>query len=62
MIELVIGTRFLYKKRLCEIVEIKQGGDCRDCAITAYRDCAAFVCFSRARQDNKNVCFKWVEE
>ena len=61
MIELSIGTRFYYKGRLCEVVEMEQG-HCMECVIKEYRDCVSLVCAYRARHDNKSVCFKWVEE
>ena len=60
MIELAIGTRFYYKGRLCEVVEIKYD-HCSEC-VMEYSDCVSLLCEHEDRQDNTEICFKWVEE
>ena len=62
MIELAIGTRFYYKGRLCEVVEIGYKlGCCFECDISDSK-CDIMSCTPISRHDGKNVCFKWVEE
>ena len=62
MIELSIGTRFYYKGRLCEVVELEDEYDrCSKCGLFIY-DCRMMNCRSTLREDGKNVCFKWIKE
>ena len=60
MIELAIGTRFYYKGRLCEVVEVELD-HCSEC-VMEYSDCVSLLCEYEDRQDNTEICFKWVEE
>lgn len=59
-IELPIGTRFYYKGRLCEVVETAFD-HCSEC-IMECSDCVSMICESEGRQDNTEICFKFVEE
>lgn len=57
MIELIVGSRFIYKGKLCEVVE----GDCnQDCVFFDHKKCEKAKCFWFIRHDDKNVCFKEV--
>lgn len=60
MIELAIGTRFYYKGRLCEVVKMKPEF-CEKCVMHS-DDCNMMAYTSMSRQDNTEICFKWVEE
>ena len=59
MIELAIGTRFYYKGRLCEVVETEYE-HCQECVMEC-SDCVSLICESEGRQDNTEICFKYVE-
>ena len=58
MVDLPIGTRFLYEDRPCEVVEAQSDG-CEECVL-GYYECLVFRCEPVARQDGKKVCFKWI--
>ena len=62
MIDLAVGTRFYYRGRLCEVVEVgSKSRYCEGCVIR--RDtCIDLECDPEARHDGKEVCFKWVED
>ena len=62
MFEFTVGTRFYYKGKLCEVVEVEYEYDrCSECDIFTY-DCSMMNCESRTREDGKNICFKLVED
>ena len=64
MIELAIGTRFYYKGKLCEVVELEHEYDyckCLKCDISL-NECSVMNCSFKSREDGKSVCFKWVED
>ena len=64
MIELPIGTRFYYKGRPCEVVELEDEYDyckCSKCDMS-FNECSVMNCSLKSRKDGKSVCFKWVEE
>ena len=62
MIDLAIGTRFYYKGRLCEVVE-PQSERCRECAVSyGFDECMMLDCRPSCRHDDKEVCFKRIEE
>lgn len=64
MIDLAIGTRFHYKGKLCEVVELEDGYDynkCSKCNMSLI-ECNVMNCASKSREDGKSVCFKWVED
>ena len=62
MIDLAVGTRFYYRGRLCEVIEVgSKSRYCEGCVIR--RDtCIELECDPEARHDGKEVCFKWVED
>ena len=60
MIELAIGTIFRYDGKLCEVVETAYD-HCSECVMEC-SDCVSLICESENRQDNTEICFKWVEE
>lgn len=64
MIELSIGTRFYYKGRPCEVVELEDEYDyckCSKCNMS-FNECSVMNCSLKSREDGKSVCFKWVED
>lgn len=64
MIELAIGTRFYYKGKLCEVVELEDKYDyckCSKCDMS-FNECSVMNCALKSRKDGKSVCFKLVEE
>ena len=64
MIDLAIGTRFYYKGKLCEVVELEDEYDyckCSKCDISL-NECGVMNCSKKSREDGKSVCFKWVED
>ena len=64
MIELVIGTRFYYKGRLCEVVELEYEYDYNKCSKCdmSFTECNVMNCALKSRKDGKSVCFKLVED
>ena len=64
MIELAIGTRFHYKGKLCEVVELEDKYDYNKCSKCdmSFTECNVMNCALKSRKDGKSVCFKWVEE
>ena len=61
MIDLALGTRFYYKGKLCKVVETEYEYRCSECALSI-DECSVMNCASVAREDGKNICFKWVED
>lgn len=61
MIDLAVGTRFYYNGKYCEVVETEQDYKCAECDLSL-NECCNMGCGSEAREDGKNVCFKWVED
>ena len=59
IVELPIGTRFYYHGRLWEVVEAREQR--KECVIY-YIEGISVMCVAKARQDGKNVCFKWIED
>lgn len=74
MVEMTVGSRFYYKDKLCEVVELKgrlcevaelKGGYmCKGCIFLAGTNCKCkkSKCYSDERHDGKNVYFKEVKE
>ena len=64
MIELAIGTRFYYKGKLCEVVELEDEYDYNKCSKCdmSFTECNVMNCSSKSREDGKSVCFKWVKD
>lgn len=60
MIDLAVGTRFYYNGKYCEVVETEQDYKCAECDLSL-NECCNMGCGSEAREDGKNVCFKWVK-
>lgn len=60
MFDLDVGTRFHCNGRLYEVVEL-QSEPCGDCSIGG-NACRMLDCESGLRHDNKDVCFKRVQE
>ena len=62
MIDLEIGTRFYHNGKLCKVVE-PQSERCIECAVSyGFDEGMMLDCRPSCRHDNKEVCFKWVEE
>lgn len=61
MIDLAVGTRFYYNGKYCEVVETEQDYKCAECDLSL-NECCNMGCGSEAREDGKNVCFKWVKD
>lgn len=61
MIDLAVGTRFYYNGKYCEVVETEQDYKCAECDLSL-NECCNMGCGSEAREDGKNVCFKWIED
>ena len=64
MIELAIGTRFHYKGKLCEVVELEHKYDYNKCSKCdmSFTECNVMNCALKSRKDGKSVCFKLVED
>ncbi|MGN1179161.1 MAG: hypothetical protein ACI4SI_08995 [Candidatus Ornithospirochaeta sp.] len=64
MIDLAIGTRFHYKGKLCEVVELEAEYDYNKCSKCnmSFIECNVMNCASKSREDGKSVCFKWIED
>ncbi len=60
MIDLAVGARFYYNGKYCEVVETEQDYKCAECDLSL-NECCNMGCGSEAREDGKNVCFKWVK-
>ena len=61
MIDLAVGTRFHYNGKYCEVVETEQDYKCAECDLSL-NECCNMGCGSEAREDGKNVCFKWIND
>ncbi len=61
MIEVAVGERFYYNGKYCKVVETEQDYKCAECDLSL-NECCNMGCGSEAREDGKNVCFKWVED
>ncbi len=61
MIDLAVGTRFYYNGKYCEVVETEQDYKCAECDLSL-NECCNMGCGSEAREDGKNVCFKWIND
>ena len=61
MIDLAVGARFYYNGKLCEVVETEHDYKCAECDLSI-NECCNMSCGSGAREDGKNVCFKWVKD
>ena len=61
MIEVAVGERFYYNGKYCEVVETEQDYKCAECDLSL-NECCNMGCGSEAREDGKNVCFKWVKD
>ena len=61
MIEVALGERFYYNGKLCEVVETEHDYRCAECDLSI-NECCNMSCGSEAREDGKNICFKWVED
>ena len=61
MIDLAVGARFYYNGKLCKVVEIEHDYKCAECDLSI-NECCNMSCGSGAREDGKNVCFKWVKD
>ena len=62
MIEVAVGERFYYNGKYCEVVEAEPGHNkCSECDLSS-NGCCDLVCSSALREDDTEVCFKWVED
>ena len=61
MIDLAVGARFYYNGKLCKVVETGHDYKCAECDLSI-NECCNMSCGSGAREDGKNVCFKWVKD
>lgn len=61
MIDLAVGARFYYNGKLCKVVETEHDYKCAECDLSI-NECCNMSCGSGAREDGKNVCFKWVKD
>ena len=61
MIDLAVGTRFYYNGKLCKVVETEYDYRCSECDLSI-NECCNMSCGSGAREDGKNICFKWVKD
>ena len=62
MIEVAVGERFYYNGKYCEVVEAEPGHNkCSECDLSS-NGCCDLVCSSVLREDDTEVCFKWVED
>ena len=61
MIDLAVGARFYYNGKLCKVVETEHDYKCAECDLSI-NECCNMSCGSEAREDGKNVCFKWVKD
>lgn len=61
MIDLAVGARFYYNGKLCKVVETEHDYKCAECDLSI-NECGNMSCGSGAREDGKNVCFKWVKD
>lgn len=60
MIELIVGSRFYYEDKLCEVVK---DGYCYDgCVFKNSNKCNKINCESYERHDRNDVCFIEVKE
>lgn len=63
MVELTIGSRFYYKGKLCEVAEIENDFECRECVFDKkLSKCKKVKCCLGERHDFKSVFFKEVKE
>lgn len=62
MIELMVGTTFLYNGRLCEVSE----ASCLHCSKCVFQDdseaCTIMNCEQKKRHDGKGIFFEDIEE
>ena len=61
MSDLAVGARFYYNGKLCKVVETEHDYKCAECDLSI-NECCNMSCGSGAREDGKNVCFKWVKD
>ena len=62
MIEVALGERFYYNGKCCEVVEAEPGHNkCSECDLSS-NGCCDLVCSSVLREDDTEVCFKWVKD
>ena len=61
MIDLAVGARFYYNGKLCKVVETEHDYKCAECDLSI-NECCNMSCGSGAREDGRNVCFKWVKD
>lgn len=62
MIEVAVGERFYYNGKYCEVVEAEPGHNkCSECDLSS-NGCCDLVCSSVLREDDTEVCFKWVND
>lgn len=63
MIEMTVGSRFWYDRRLCEVAETEIDFRCEKCVFDADRyTCENTECRAAKRHDGKSVCYKEVTE
>ena len=63
MIEMTVGSRFWYDRKLCEVVETEGNFVCDRCVFDADRyTCENTECRAAKRHDGKNVYFRKVKE
>ena len=63
MIEMTVGSRFWYDRKLCEVVETESNFMCDRCVFDADRyTCENTECRAAKRHDDKSVVFRKVEE
>lgn len=62
MIEVAVGERFYYNGKYCEVIEAEPGHNkCSECDLSS-NGCCDLVCSSVLREDDTEVCFKWVND
>ena len=63
MIEMTVGSRFWYDRRLCEVAETEIDFRCEKRVFDADRyTCENTECRAAKRHDGKSVCYKEVTE
>ena len=63
MIEMTVGSRFWYDRKLCEVAETEIDFRCEKCVFDADRyTCENTECRAAKRHDGKSVCYKEVTE
>ena len=62
MVEMIIGSRFYYKDKLCEVVKDSSNFKCIRCVIYGdRRNCEKAKCFAGNRHDCQSVFFRELE-